>query len=312
MTQFIIRRLTSLLVILGAIAFFNLEIAAQGFPSGQSHVTDLKPGSVLFFNRYTSSPNNPLQGDTQINITNVNQSREAFLHVFFIDGSTCAITDWSMSLTPNQTTSFQMSYYDPGITGYVVVVATDGIVPTQFNSLIGTAYIRESDGRTAILQAISIAKRAPDNILPKDDGSYSLIFNGVIYEQLPATVAVSSFNSQSTDFSSLTIYSPTNDLTYGSVDSISVFTLIFNEMEKSISSSFAFRCYKTENFNVLFNRGGGINNHVPSGRTGWIRMSASGRPLLGSVITKGPVFSGGYNLHPITLLGSYEITLPVF
>lgn len=309
MTQQFVKRLINPALLLCALTFLSTAAFAQ-YPIG--HVSDMKPSSVLFFNRYTSNPSNPAMGDTQINITNTSQNSSAALHLFLVDGSTCGIADLGLSLTPNQTISFLMSDFDPGVQGYAVCVATDGSTPTQFNFLVGTAYVRETDGRQAILQAIGFAKKSPGPIEAKLDGSFSLLFNGVDYEQLPTQLAVSSFNSQATETSNLIIYSPSANLTIGAVDTVNVFTLIYDDAEKSISSSFSVRCYRNTSFTALFNRGGGINSRVPAGRTGWIRLNATSRPILGSVITRGPVFQGGYNLHALSLLSSYEITLPVF
>ncbi len=308
MTQQIFRRLTSLSLAMIALTLFSAAAFAQGIIT----TSDIRPGSVLFFNRYTSNPNSPLLGDTQISITNVHPSQSASIHLFFVDGATCSIADFGMSLTPNQTMSFLMSEYDPGIQGYLVAVATDGSAPTQFNHLIAKACIRENDGRQAILPAITFLKLSAGSIEPKEDGSYSMKFNGAEYERLPSALALTSFNSETTDSNTLIIYSPSRDLVFGSTDSVSIFTLLYDDAEKSISGNFSVRCYRTDTLTTLFNRGGGVNRHVPSGRTGWIKMSATGKPLLGSVMSRGPVFAGGYNLPAITLLSSYEITLPVF
>ncbi len=304
-------RLTDLTGMLMIVATFVLLTPAAGAQSLQNNYSDLKPSSILFFNRYTSNPANPLQGDTQFNLTNFNQSSEAFIHLYLIDGSTCGVADFGFSLTPNQTASILMSDYDPGIFGYMIAVAvgTSG-KPTQFNWLAGTTYIRETDGRQAVLQAIGIAKLSSGDITPVN-GEYKIRFNGADYEKLPSVLAVTSFDSQVVSSSSLYIYSPPTNLYFGDVTSVNVFTLLYDDAEKSRSSSFTINCYRGESFLSLFNRGGGINNHVPAGRTGWMRFSASGGPILGSVIGRGPVFGGGYNLHAIGLYGSHEIVVPM-
>lgn len=307
------RFLSSLTRIAFAIAIL---FVLQGGGSAQTlsnNYSDIKPGSILFFNRYTSNPANPQQGDTQFNITNLNQSKDALIHLFLIDGSTCSVADFGLSLTPNQTISILMSDYDPGIYGYMIAVAEsfDTGLPTQFNWLAGSAYIRENDGRKAILPAISIGKVSAGDIAPTN-GEYKLKFNGADYEKLPSGLAVISFDSQVLAQSTLYIYTPPTNLFFGDVTTVNVFTLLYDDAEKSLSSSFTVTCYRQDSFITLFNRGGGINRHVPPGRTGWLKFSASGGPILGSVITRGAVFEGGYNLHAFALLGSYEITLPVF
>ncbi|QQS46932.1 MAG: hypothetical protein IPM66_24170 [Acidobacteriota bacterium] len=307
MTQQICRRLIAL--------SFLMTVMLIGGAAAQptaNYPNDMKPGSVLFFNRYTSNPSNPQMGDTLISITNLSQSSSGYMHLFLVDGSTCSVADFTLALTANQTVSFLMSDFDPGIQGYIVGVATDGSTPTQFNWFAGHAYIRETDGRMGNLPAIGLSKNSPGEISPKEDGSFAITFNGAEYDRLPTSVALTSFNSQTSDNTNLIIYSPSSNLMIGSADLVSIFTLIYDDTEKSISSSFTSRCYRYDSLVNLFNRGGGINRHVPFGRTGWIRMTASGRPLLGSVINKGPVFQGAFNLHTISLLTSYEITLPVF
>ncbi|MGH9802661.1 MAG: hypothetical protein ACRD82_20025 [Blastocatellia bacterium] len=311
MIQKTFRCFTHFALIIGAVMLMSAAAFAQ-YPIGQSSIGDMKPGSVLFYSRYSSNPANPAMGDTQINITNVNQSAGTSVHLYLVDGATCSIADSFIGLTQNQTASFLVSDFDPGITGYIVAVATGGGGPTQFNSLIGSEFIRETNGTTAYLQAITVAKRSAGDVVPDVNGQTVLIFNGVDYEQLPSALAVATFNSQTQDTNSLSIFSPANNLLIGGVVSTSVFTLLYNDAEVAISTSFTVNCYRYETFTSLFNRGGGINRHVPSGRTGWIRMTASGRPILGSVFGRGPVFVGGHNLHAIALLGSYSITVPSF
>ena len=306
------RRLINFVLAVAALSLLSTAAFAQNYPVGNSHISDMKPGSVLFFNRYSSNPTNPQLGDTQINITNVNQNREIDIHLFLVDGGSCSVADSFIGLTPNQTASFLVSDYDPGITGYLVAVAVAGGGPTQFNHLIGTEYIRETDGKGGYLQAVSIAKRSPGEVAPDLDGTTSLVFNDTEYERLPMSLGLASFNSQTADSSALSIYSPTNNLVLGAVNSVSIFTLLYNDVEVALSSSFSIRCYRYETLTSLFNRGGGINRHVPAGRTGWIRMTASGAPLLGSVLGKGNVFTGAHNLHALSLLPSYSIQVPVF
>jgi len=313
------RRLINFALVLATFSLLSTAAFAQAqppYPVGNSHISDMKPGSVLFFNRYSSNPTNPQVGDTQINITNISQNSSADVHLFLVDGGSCSIADSFIGLTPNQTASFLVSDYDPGITGYIVAVAVGGGGPTQFNNLIGTEFIRETDGKAGYLQAIAIAKREPGDVVPDVNGATVMVFDGLngtnSYERLPMSLGLATFNSQTTDSTSLAIYSPSSNLIVGAVNTVSVFSLLYNDVEVALSSSFTINCYRYETLTGLFNRGGGINRHVPSGRTGWIRMTASGRPLLGSVLGRGPVFTGAHNLHALTLLSSYTIEVPNF
>ncbi len=312
MTQQIVRRLINFVLVIGALTLLGVAAFAQTYPIGASHLSDMKPGSVLFFNKYTSNPSNAQMGDTQINITNTNQNSDITIHLFLVDGSTCSIADSFVSLTANQTTSFLLSDFDPGVTGYIVAVAVDG-GPTRFNWLIGDEYIRETDGRQANLAAVSVAKRSAGSVEPDANGAAVLNFDGVDYEQLPATVAVSSFNSQVTDNTQVNIYTPSSNLIIGSAPSTStIFTLIYDDAERVVSTTIRFVCYGTIQLSSLRVAGGNLNTFVPAGRTGWIRFSGGGRPLLGATLQRGPVFTGGHNLHALTLLPSYSITVPSF
>ena len=312
MTQQNFRRLINLAFVISALTLFSSVALAQGYPIGPSHLSDMKPGSILFYNRYTSNPSNPQQGDTQINITNTNQNSEIALHLFLVDGSTCSIADSFVSLTANQTTSFIMSDFDPGVQGYIVAVAVSGGSPTQFNWLVGDEYIRELDGRLANLAAVSIAKRSAGDVVGDGEGTATLNFNGTDYEQLPATVALSNFNSQTTDNTQVHFYVPASNLLIGSPTTSSIFTLVYDDTERVFSTTTRVVCYATLQLNSLRIAGGNINTIIPAGRSGWIRFNGSGKPLLGASIQSGPVFMGGHNLHALTLLPSYQITVPAF
>ena len=52
---------------------------------------DIKPGSVLFFNRYTSDGADPARENTQINITNTHATQSVTLHLFAVEGSSCSV-----------------------------------------------------------------------------------------------------------------------------------------------------------------------------------------------------------------------------
>jgi len=302
--------LTRIAILIAALTVLQTVSMAQSL---QNNYSDLKPGSVLFFNRYTSSPLSSTLGDTQINITNFHQSRAVNLHFFFVDGSSCSVADSGTSLAANQTATFMMSESDPGTYGYIIVVASNdtGGLPFQFNYLAGTAYVRESDGRQGTLQAISIGKLSLGDITPDPtDGKYKLKFNGTDYEKFPYVAAISSVESQTTSTGYLYIYSPSTNLYYGETTTVNVSTLLFDDSSVSTSSSFTLTCYRQDSLSTLFSRSGGINRRIPAGRTGWIRMSGGGGPILGSVIFRNALFGGGYNLHAISLYGSHEIILP--
>jgi len=207
------------LITISILALLPVIVEAQSLSNNYS---DIKPGSVLFFNRFTSNPVNQMLGDTQINLTNLNQSKAIDLHFYLIDGSSCSVADFGSSLNASQTISFLMSDFDPGIFGYMIVVAEDAGLPTQHNWLTGIAQVREFDGRQGILSAISIGKLTAGPIAPDLDGQYRLKFNGAIYEKLPQVLAVPSFDSQVTTTSFLYIYSPSPNIYTGDTNTVTL------------------------------------------------------------------------------------------
>lgn len=294
-----------------AFVIIILALFAPAAPA-QNANNDMQPGSVLFFNRYTSDPNNPQLSDTQISITNTDPFEKASVHLFFIDGTTGSNADYGISLQPNQTLSFLTSDIDPSVTGYVMAVATDGSVPIQHNSLIGTALIRESDGRQVVLPAFPVPKLSPGRVAREDGDSAILRFNGVEYGQLPGTVAVTNINSETADASSLIVYSPAADLVSGSLETVNIYSLFFDDAQRSIPSNFSVRGYKVDPLSVFFNRQGIILRQSPLPKRGWIRLSAGSRPILGSFINKATALTSSYNLPSLTSLPSYEIRVPAY
>ena len=311
MTRFSFLRLACAMAFL---LLFSAAALAQLPAPVNSVMSDIKPGSVLFYPKYTSNPSSPQTGDTQINMTNTSANICISVHLFAIDGSTCSVADSFVSLTPNQTASFLMSDFDPGITGYLVAVAIEA-GPTRHNFLIGSEYIRETDGRFAFLPAYTVARISSAPINLDDNGNALLVFNGTEYERLPSVLGLSSFNSQTTDNTQVNILSPANNLINGDAPSSnSLFTLVYDDAERAYSTTVRVVCYNT--FNLTSMRvaggGGGLNSIVPAGRTGWVRFSTTSRPILGAMISRGPVFNGGHNLHILGLLNSYTITVPNF
>ena len=273
---------------------------------------DQKAGSVLFFAKYTSDTIDPQREDTRINITNIHPMQDIDVHLYFVDGSTCSIADAQLTLTPNQTVAFLASDLDPGIVGYLVAVANYSGVPTQFNYLMGDAYYHELSGLTAMLPAMAVEKVSGGDLRVTPESTADMVFDGAEYERLPQTVAVSSFNSQITDETTLALFVPTTNLGIGTNDSNSIFTLVYDDIERVRSTSFLIRCYRRmplSGLRVI----DGINNFVREGHTGWIKMTTMNeRPILGAAFTRGLRFSGALNFKHISLLPTYTITVPVF
>ena len=118
--------------------------AQNSFPS--PGVSDQQAGWMLVYPYYTSNSANARE-DTFITITNASVSRTAAVHVYFMDGRSCAQADMFLCLTPNASQAFKASELDPDNTGYIIAMV---ITPTGPNAgcpdttgtiLIGNAFV---------------------------------------------------------------------------------------------------------------------------------------------------------------------------
>ncbi len=143
------------LVIMSASAFG--ADPGDPFPAA-SEVSDQKAGSMLVYNVYTSSTANPAAQNTTMAITNTSSTSAAFVHLFFV-ANNCSVADRFLCLTAQQTASIDAFSEDPGITGYLIAIAADGVIgcPTSFNFLIGSEYVKFSEGYFGSLGAEAFA-----------------------------------------------------------------------------------------------------------------------------------------------------------
>ena len=316
-------KLTSLLLSLVALcAFASVALAADpGTPyPATSAVSDQKAGSVLIYNVYSSSLTNPGAENTRINITNTDENLSVFVHFFFVEGGTCSVADSFVCLTPNQTTTFNMSDTDPGVMGFVVAVATDrNGCPIQHNFLIGDEYVKLVSGHAANLGAEAIAALTTP-ACPAGANLATLLFNNVVYNALPTTLALDHVLSRGDGNDTLLILNRiSGSLQDGNFSIGSVFGILYDELESGHSFSFSAGCQAVAVLSDAFPRTTPrYSNVVPAGSTGWIKLySTLGRALLGSVINtntsvSATSFSGGHNLHKLTTVTTGFYDIPVF
>jgi hypothetical protein len=319
------RRFSSLLLILAALILFAAAAMAAdpglSYPA-DSQISDQKAGSVLIYNIYTSSPTNPAVENSQINVTNTSSARAAFIHLFFIDGSSCSPADSIMCLTPNQTASFRASDFDPGTMGYLVAIAVDANGwPANHNFLIGDVYVKFAAGHAASLGAEAIAVRE----LPTYDATAStatLSFNGVQYNRLPMVVAASSIPSRVDGNDTMLILNRVSGNLAIGADAIgALFGILYNDAENAYSFQL-----NTSQCQLKFSLSNNqprttprFTNVIPTGRTGWAKIwSTASAPLLGATINfnqsaagSANAFSQGHNFHKLTFTTS-NISIPVF
>ena len=295
-----------------------------------SEASDQKAGSLLYYNAYASDATNPATSDTRINITNTNSFSAIAVHLFFVNSANCQVADSYICLTENQTASFLTSDLDPGTTGYIVALATtvDGI-PVRFNFLIGDEYVKFSTGHSANLGAVAFSKLNDTNLFSSDGTLAGLQLDGGpnpanpagqgSYNRAPRVVAVDNIPSRADGNDTLLILNRVGgDLTTSAATLGPLFGILYDDAETPLSFTTSGGCQLRQSINNSFPRTTPrVETHIPSGRSGWMRISSTSASvaILGSVINRGTgdaSFSGGHNLHHLSLVPFTQLVIPVF
>lgn len=287
-------------------------------------VSSQKAGSILFFNLYTSSATDSITENTRINITNT-ADKEVTLHQFFVSGDTCTVSDNYLCLTGSQTTSFMVSDVDPDVTGFLIVVAVNGLTgcPINFNYLIGDEYVALASGHSANLgaEAFAAISKVPCEC-DENSLSVNLMLDGERYNQAPRALIASNLPSFADNNSTLIILNRIGGDLFERVDVIGDFNgWLFDDQERALSFVASGGCQFRQLINGTFPRTAPrFPQFVPSGHTGWMKFVASeGAAILGSMIVLNTekenfsnAFNGGRNLHRPTFAVSAMYKMPVF
>lgn len=282
-----------------------------------------KAGSVLIFNLYTSNASDPSRQNTRISLTNTNAMALAYVHLFFVNSDTCAVSDVYTCLTANQTMSFLASEMDPGVTGYIVAVAVNPQFgcPADFNYLIGAADIKLTSGHQASLGGESFAALAdppaPCNqfiLQPK------LAFDGVHYNRAPRTLALSNLVSVEDGNSTLLVLNRIGGDLSSSVESLEKLGgWLYDDAEKRFSFTAQGGCQLRQVLSNSFPRTTPrYGQIIPSGQTGWLKIwTGEDYGLLGAAINFNPhaksiprPVMGGQNLHKMTFTSAAYFIMP--
>jgi hypothetical protein len=319
------RRLTEALLALCALVVMSASAMAADpglvFPAA-SEVSDQKAGSVLFYNYYTSTPASPNLQNTRFNMTNTSTSQGAYVHLFFVEGSTCSVSDRYVCFTANQTLTFLASEQDPGTTGYLVAVVTDGLgCPYLHNFFIGDEYVKVQEGHQANLGAEAFAALT----VPACDGNSItavLLFDGIQYNKVPRVLAVSNIPSILDGNNTRLIVNRVGGSLVSGAGSIGpVFGILYDDQEVSHSWSASWGCQRVVQLNNDFPKTTPrFDQVIPAGQTGWMKFWAvADIGILGAVINRNPnagtasgAFNGGHNLHKLTLSAVSTYVIPVF
>lgn len=291
-----------------------------------SEVSDQKAGSVLVYNIYTSGAATGATQNTRVNITNTSSTSVAFVHFFFVADS-CTVADSFMCLTANQTASFLASDIDPGISGYIVAIAVDGDTgcPIAFNNLIGDEYVKFSTGHSANLGAEAFSALTA-NPAGCDENSVTadIRLDGVRYNQAPRALALSNVQSRANGNDTLIIINRVGGNLATTANTIgSIFGILYDDAENALSFSFTagvcqFRSSLSNTFPRTTPR---FETFIEAGTSGWVKFFnlTADVGLLGAALnfnanagTAAGAYSGGHNLHKLTLSASNTFTIPVF
>jgi hypothetical protein len=301
------------------VSFVDLKLGAV---SAATIVGDQKPGSVLFFNRYTSSASNSARENSTVNLTNTSPTGSVFIRLFLVNSATCQTQEIDLCLAAQQTISFQMSDLDPGVKGYAVAVATNQAgEPIQFNWLTGNVIVKQPAANiggsfTAVLSAIAIAKRKDGAVAATAGNEAEMIFDDVNYDRLPAQIAYDGVPSQSNAANATTVslYRPIPNLGAGAANAVVQITGWGKNDQNQVSASsgnVSVACYSDFAVSALRLTPTPVSQLLPSGSTAWFAASAGDLlPLLGAQLNSGE-FNGGGNARALSFSAEYRIRIPI-
>ncbi|MFN7947516.1 MAG: SdrD B-like domain-containing protein [Blastocatellia bacterium] len=283
-------------------------------------------GSVLIYPLYSSNTSNPGAENTRLNLTNTSPERIVCVHLFFVDGSNCSVSDSFICLTPNQTVTMTASDVDPGVTGYLIAVTVDCLTgcPVNFNHLIGDEYVKLSSGHAANLPAQMVQALTPTANFncSGNDTTATLRFDNQMYAALPRVVALDSIPSLADGNSMRLVLDRIGGNLGTGLDPVGqVFGIAYSDVENPYSFSFSTGCQLNKPFDNQFPRTNPrLNQIIPAGRVGWMKLwGTEDAALIGAAInfnasagTNPQFYNQGHSLHTLTRTDKATLRMPVF
>jgi hypothetical protein len=302
--------------------------------------SDQKSGSVLVFPYYNSNAAGTI--DTRLTITNTSLTTNAYIHLFFLQGSTCAPSDMFMCLTPMGQLTMKASDFDPSVQGYLLAVAVDGYTAAlggrndgglvRFNNLIGNAFVRDGDyiGNYGAEAFWRYALDANNNPIPGGPElavpaavDNTINFNGTEYDFAPngfwAEIQSPLDATQRITQASLDGNLVTGTLSTGAAN-LTGTNRVYNadEVLKSFQASGTGGCLRILEINeTTIRTAPRLNQHIPAGSGGTILYSTTGGSvgLLQTANRVGQVaapWSGIRTIHKRAVTAAAVITVPNF
>lgn len=296
----------------------------SGSAAPRSAASSSKPGSVLFFHRFTSASHNPADVNTLLTLTNTNPRDSVAVRIVF--NANCLADQRTFTLGPNQTRTLLMSQEKPGASGYAIATAVNAAgIPTQFNWLIGSATLRETNGREAWYNAFSVAKRTAGATLTLSPTIAEMYFDGNEYDRLPRMVAVDNLPNQAIEEgislnTEVTVYSPSLQPTSDDYTPVKLTATVYDQKGKAYSELVDNICgLATSVNNVWFETP--VNDIVTAGRPGWATFASNDLltgdplPVLGMSLTEsigGAAQHNARNMHVLEWLDEFKMKFEVF
>lgn len=290
----------------GGFGLLNVRVTALA-ATARPHVE--KPGSLLVFPYYASSLYSTAE-NTTVAVTNTSATEATQLRVLFYSAADCRAAEYAVCLGAQQTLSFKMSDYDPGIRGYCVAYATDAAgQPVQFNYLVGSARLRQPGAGgaafDATLDALTVMKRSAGAVAAAN-GAAELAFDDVMYDRLPNALTLDTLPSQVSGQNVTSLV-----LTRLASSSVSARLTVVNATgDRSALTTRSMTCQADVKLPAL-RLNPTLNTLVPADATGWMRVSATDDgPLLGLYLTAGEANTGG-NLRALSYATDFRLSVPV-
>ncbi|MEP7274258.1 MAG: hypothetical protein ABI882_22375, partial [Acidobacteriota bacterium] len=303
----------------------TVTITAFGPPPGDPAPGGKPPdnGSVLLYNYYTSGAS-PSSHNTGFALTNNHKSTGVFVHLFFVDGSSCVPADTFVCLAPKQTINFLASDLVPGETGYLWAIATDSNgVPSNHNFLSGRAEVTTATGIQAKLDAVAIAAIAA--VPATADCTFGCIatlnFDGVHYGKVPRVLELDPVYSAADGNSTLLVVNNLSGNLYTGTPAIGALQGILTNKDTGTPYNFTngaancqFKSFLSDAFPLISPV---FSAALPSKQEGNLKLWASTNiGLSGAVLRynpkkKGKKFNSGDNLRAVTLTTA-GLVIPVF
>ncbi|MGH9845951.1 MAG: hypothetical protein ACREEM_45180 [Blastocatellia bacterium] len=286
----------------------------------RSAASSTKPGSLLFFPKYTSDDAFPGTVNTLLTITNTNPRDAVSVRVFFVHD--CLVEDLFVTLVANQSRTLTAGKQSPGQTGYAFAAAVNSEgLPTQFNWLIGAASLRDGRGHEAGYNAFAVAKRGAGPVrFNEGGGAADIIFDNNDYDRLPKRIAIDSLQNQDEAMgpavnTDVAIFSPMRDLSVRPTDPFKLVATAYDSAGKAYPEDSEFACALYAGVTQIWTMAP-FDSIISANRPGWAgftaQIGAAAVPVLGLSLTDG-ASSAMHNarvMQTLEWLESFRMTIP--